>query len=412
MLSLRIALRYLFAKKSHSAVNIISLVSMAGVAVAAMAMICVLSVFNGFSHLALSRLSLVDPELKVTTASGAAITGADSLARAIEALPGIEAALPVVTGQAMAIAADRQIPVVIHGIPSGYDRVSALSSTIIDGELRPADDIASYATLSVGLALQLDVRPSYLSTVRLLVPRRTGRINPAAPLASFRADTLVVSGVYETDQQEYDNDHMFLPLDDARRLLDYSDEATSIDIALSPGTSVSRAVTEIRNLAGDSFVVADRLQQQETSFRMIQVEKWVSFLMLVFILLMASFNILSTMSMLIIEKRRSISILSALGADSPMIRRIFLSQGFLVSVVGGISGLLAGIILVLLQQHYGFIELGGDHANMSIISYPVQLLGSDILIVAAIVAATGLIAGLISSLRIDTDTSSLTFYRS
>ena len=195
-------------------------------------------------------------------------------------------------------------------------------------------------------------------------------------------------------------------------MLDYSDEATSIDIALSPGADERDAVTALTEALGDGYRVDNRLKQQETSFRMIQVEKWVSFLMLVFILLMASFNILSTMSMLIIEKRPSIAILSALGAAPAMIRRIFLTQGFLVSVVGGLAGLVAGIILVLLQQHYGFIQLGGDHANMSIISYPVQLLAGDILIVAAIVAATGLLAGLISSFLIDTNTTTLTLQRS
>ncbi|MDE5785288.1 MAG: ABC transporter permease, partial [Duncaniella sp.] len=222
MLSLRIALRYLFAKKSHSAVNVISLVSMAGVAVAAVAMICVLSVFNGFSHLAFSRLSLIDAPLRLTPAEGATIENADSLAEAIAVLPGVEAACPVVEGQAMAVAGDKQLPVIIHGVPDDYASVSQIASTLIDGEMRTDDDYGSYTTLCVGLALALDVRPSYSSVVRLLVPRRVGRINPAAPLSAFRSDTLVVSGVFETDQQEYDVDRLFIPLDRARRLLDYT----------------------------------------------------------------------------------------------------------------------------------------------------------------------------------------------
>ncbi|MDE6582131.1 MAG: ABC transporter permease [Duncaniella sp.] len=402
MLSLRIALRYLFAKKSHSAVNVISLVSMAGVAVAAMAMICVLSVFNGFSHLALSRLSLVDAPLRVTPREGAVIADADSLATALAALPAVGEVCVVVEGQGMAIAGDKQVPVIIHGVPGDYAKVSGIGSTLIDGEIRQPDDMGAYATLSVGLALALDVRPSYNSIVRLLVPRRTGRINPAAPLAAFRSDTLVVSGVYETDQQEYDVDRLFMPIDRARQLLDYTTEATALDITPARGVSDSEAAREIIKAIGPQYRVADRLEQEETSFRMIKVEKWVTFLMLVFILVMASFNILSTMSMLIIEKRPGIALLASIGAPASMIKRIFLSQGFLVAAVGGMAGLVTGIILVLLQQHFGFIELGGDHSQMSITSYPVRLMAGDVAIVAAIIAVIGLAAGSISSWRLDT----------
>ena len=402
MLSLRIALRSLFAKKSHSAVNVISLVSMAGVAVAAMAMICVLSVFNGFSHLAQSRLSLVDAPLRLTSARGAVIENADSLVEVLASLPGVGAVCRVVEGQAMAIAGDKQVPVIIHGVPDDYGRVSDIASTLIDGEIRPSDELADYATLSVGLALALDVRPSYNSLVRLLVPRRTGRINPAAPLASFRSDTLVVSGVYETDQQEYDAERLFMPLDRARRLLDYTTQATAIDIAPAEDASEAEVAAAVGRAAGEQYCVADRLEQEETSFRMINVEKWVTFLMLVFILVMASFNILSTMSMLIIEKRRGIALLSAIGATGSMIKRIFLAQGFLVAAVGGMAGLVAGVILVLLQQHFGFIELGGDHSQMSITTYPVRLMAGDVAVVAGIIAVIGLAAGVISSWRLDT----------
>ncbi len=403
MLSLRIALRYLFAKKSHSAVNVISFVSMAGVAVAAMAMICVLSVFNGFSHLALSRLSLIDAPLRLTPRHGAVIADADSLAAAIARLPGVGEVCPVVEGQAMAIAGDKQLPVIIHGVPDDYGKVSGIESTLIDGEIRPEDELASYATLSVGLAIALEVRPSYNSLVRLLVPRRTGRINPAAPLASFRSDTLVVSGVYETDQQEYDVDRLFMPLDRARLLLDYTTEASALDISPAPGVADSEVAAVISKAVGPDYRVADRLEQEETSFRMIKVEKWVTFLMLVFILMMASFNILSTMSMLIIEKRPGIALLSYIGAPLAMIKRIFLTQGFLVAAVGGAVGLVTGVVLVLLQQHFGFIELGGDHSQMSITSYPVRLMAGDVAVVAGIIVVTGLIAGVISSCRLRID---------
>ncbi|MDE5785695.1 MAG: FtsX-like permease family protein, partial [Duncaniella sp.] len=178
--------------------------------------------------------------------------------------------------------------------------------------------------------------------------------------------------------------------------------ATAVDIGVSPGASESEVARTIARAVGQDYRVADRLEQEETSFRMIQVEKWVTFLMLVFILVMASFNILSTMSMLIIEKRQAIALLASLGATGSMIKRIFLSQGFLVAAVGGIIGLAVGIVLVLLQQYFGFIELGGDHSQMSITSYPVRLMAGDVAVVAGIIAVIGLAAGFISSWRLDT----------
>ncbi len=402
MLSLRIALRYLFAKKSHSAVNIISLVSMAGVAVAAMAMICVMSVFNGFTDVAARRLSMMDPQLKITPTEAGIISDADSLAASVERIGGVRRALPVLCGQALAMFDQTQLPVMVQGIPDDYGEVTDISSTVIDGELRSSDEKASYATLSVGLALSLGARPGYMTALRLMVPRRNGRINPALPISAFRSDTLIVSGVYQSEQQEYDTDRILIPLTDARRIFEYTTEATSIDIALSPEANIDKTADAIRQALGSGFRVADRMEQQEASFRMIRIEKWVTFLMLTFILVMASFNILSTMSMLIIEKRRNTAILAALGTPASTLRRIFLNQGFLIAAVGGVIGLLAGTILTLIQKKFELIQLGGDHSIMSISAYPVRLSVTDIAAVAAIVAVIGIISGAISAARVDT----------
>lgn len=402
MLSLRIALRYLFARKSHNAVNIISLVSMAGVAVAALAMICVLSVFNGFSDIAASRLSMIDPQIKVTRTDGKVITEADSVISIVKTLTAVSEALPTITSQALAIYEDAQLPVMVTGVPDDYYKVSDLTSTIIDGEMRRSDEYGRYATLSVGVALSLGARPSYDNAIRIMAPRRSGHINPALPLSSFVADTLIISSVYQSEQAEYDVDRIVIPIDDARRLFEYTTQASSIDIALADDADVKATVRNLSRALGNDYVVADRFQQQQTAFRMITIEKWVTFLMLSFILIMASFNILSTMSMLIIEKRHSISILSALGANDSLIRRIFLNQGFLIATVGGISGLIAGIILVMIQATFHIIGLGGDPSQMSIDSYPVRLAAADIAVVAGIVIVIGLISGTISASRINT----------
>lgn len=397
MPALRIAIRYLLAKKSHTAVNIISYISMAGIAVAAMAMICVLSVFNGFTKLASDRLSLVDPDIKITSVSSRVIPDADSLAAEVRKVPGVKAALPTLQGEALAVLDDVQLPVNIAGIPEGFDDVSALGSLMIDGTLDSLTYCLGGAVLGVGTAVQLDARPSMMRNLLLTVPRRLGRINPAFPMAAFTTDTLFVSGVYRTNQPEYDNAMLYIPLESARNLLDYTTEGTAVEISVVPGENVGKVVSAIEAAVGSGYLVADRLRQESHSFRMISIEKWITFLMLVFVLVMASFNILSSLSMLIIEKEESLRILSSIGAPDSMLRRIFLYQGILVAALGGAMGISIGVILCLVQQHFGLITLGGDHSQMSIVIYPCVLRFTDVLITAGVVALIGVLSGFIAS---------------
>lgn len=403
MLALRIALRYLLAKKSHTAVNVISLISMAGIAVAAMAMICVLSVFNGFSDLAFERLSLVDPDVKVTPVRGKVILNADSLAGVVGKVDGVRSAVVTVEDQALAIFDGAQSPVVIHGVPADYSELSAISSLVIDGEF--VDEVSGRpcVALSVGSAINLGARPSLEKPFVLTVPRRLGRINPAFPLAAFCTDTLLVSAVYQTNQAEFDNDMLYLPLESARSLLDYTTEGSAIEIAVADDVNHDDVIDRLQELLGDGYVVADRLHQQADSFRMISVEKWITFLMLVFVLVMASFNILSTMSMLIIEKEDNLRILRSLGATESLLRRIFLDEGLLIALLGGAIGLAVGVALCLAQQQFGLISLGGDHAQMSIDAYPCRLALSDLCIVIGVVGVIGLLSGFVSSRSLPAD---------
>ncbi|MDE5825950.1 MAG: ABC transporter permease [Duncaniella sp.] len=398
MPALRIAVRYLLARKSHTAVNIISYISMAGIAVAAMAMICVLSVFNGFTQLAADRLSVVNPDIKVTSRTSRVIQNADSLAAAIRKVSGVRVAVPTLQGEALAIYDGAQFPVNITGVPAGFDKVSALGSLIIDGEMiHPSIYGTEAAVLGVGTALQLNARPSKERTLLLTVPRRLGRINPALPMAAFTTDTLLVSGVYRTNQPEFDNAMLYLSLSSARQLLDYTTEGTAIEIAVRNPRAIGDVISALEDELGEDYLVADRLRQEAHSFRMISIEKWITFLMLVFVLVMASFNILSSLSMLIIEKEESLAILSSIGATERMLRLIFLYQGILVAFTGGLTGIVTGIILCLAQQHYGIITLGGDHSQMSIITYPCVLEFSDVLITAGVVAVIGVLSGFIAS---------------
>ncbi len=413
MLALRIALRYLLAPKSHNAVNVITLISIGGVAVATAAIVIVLSVFNGFNDLAAAHLSAIDPELKVTPVEGKAFRGADSLARALPAaVPGVAVATPVIEERALLVGASGQMPVVFKGVvPEEYARVVDVNSTIIDGlpvgadfaDALPDSTFASTAlTLSVGVAMETGLRPGPDAGAEIFIPRRMGRINPANPAAAYRREKFTVTGVFRVEQPEYDTDRVIIPLSAARRLLEYNfAEASALELRLSPGASPEALAPRVEKALGPAFRVATRLQQQEAAFRMIAIEKWMTFVMLIAILLIATFNIISTLSLLVIEKRDDTATLRALGAPRRLTARIFRLEGVLVTLAGGAAGLVLGSLLSLGQQHFGWIKLAGDPRLLSTSAYPMRLEPwPDLAVVAATVAAIAIITGLASALFI------------
>ena len=397
MLTLRIALRYLFSKKSHNAVNVISVISMAGVAVATMAMVCVLSVFNGFADLAYGRLSMADPQIKIEPVSGKVIANGDSIAGIVSSLPSVAKAVATVSDQALAMFGNRQMAVTIHGVPEGYAGVTDVERAVIDGMYLLDDGERLYATLSVGVAIRLGVRPGMEREMALYVPRRVGNINPANPMAAFRADSLTVAAVYEVEESDHDASTVLVPVEVARNLLDYTTESSAVEVALIPGADEKQAVEELRSLLGPDFVVKNRLEQESSSFKMISVEKWITFVMLAFILVIASFNVISTLSMLIIEKSDNMLTLRSLGATAAMVRGIFMWEGWLVSMVGGLSGIVLGVVLCLAQQYGGFIKLGGDPSQLSISEYPVRVAFPDLLAVIAVVVVVGLVISMVTA---------------
>lgn len=397
MLTLRIALRYLVSKKTHSAVNVISGISVVGVAVATMAIVCVLSVFNGFSDVAASRLSLLSPDLRVESKAGKTIADADSLCRLIAALPGVAAAAPTVEEHGLAIYNDRQTPVTLKGVTADYPAITQIDSIVkSDGQFMTADPVlGSFATLSVGAAIELGARPGFIDRLKVYAPRRLGRINPANPMSSFRSDSLLVGGVFQAEQTEFDTDIILIPLEMSRNLLDYTTEATAIEIKTSATPGAVK--TALVNLLGPGYVVKNSIEQQEQSFKMISVEKWITFFLLAFILIIASFNIISTLSMLIIEKDANIHTLYSLGASQKMISRIFVLEGWLISLLGGVAGIVLGVILCLAQQWGGFITLGGNHEAMTITAYPVRLEAADLVAVFLLTALIGWLTSMVTS---------------
>ncbi len=398
-----IALRYLLARKSHQAVNVISMISMAGIAVATVAMVVVMSVFNGFTQLAADRLSHIDPELKVIPLQGKLIEDADSVSALIGSVGGVAHVAPVIEDQALAMYHDRQTPVNIKGVPPHYDgNVVPIGSTVIDGSFAIGDcawaeSSSTPSVISVGVAMQLGARPGFYDPLTIFVPRRRARYNPANPAASFTADTTVVTGVTQVNQSEYDVDYIFVDLDVARDLFEVYDAATAIEVSLTPGAQLDDVHRELTRLLRPTLKVLDRHQQQEQAFRMINIEKWVTLLMLVFILVIASFNIVSTLSMIIIDKRPSLLLLSALGAPRRMLARIFMLQGWMVSLIGGLGGTIIGVILCLAQQWGGFIKIAGNADNLSIDTYPVRVMPVDLLVILLTVALIGLATGFVST---------------
>lgn len=398
MFSLRVALRYLFSKKSHNAVNVISIVSMFGVGIATAAIVCVLSVFNGFTDLAIDRMSAFDPPLRIVPQKGKVIASADSLAGEIGRLQEVGFAVPTIKEQGLAMFNGAQMAVDMYGVPDGYDNVVDLSRIVIDGQTATPSSEIPVALLSVGVAMRLKAFPGTDGLIGMYVPKRLGKVNTANPMASFRSDSLFVGGVIRTDDKDIDTRAVYLPIERVRQLLEYDGgEATSIDVAPAEGVDAEVAAGEIEALLPAGLTVQDRFQQEAQSFRMIAIEKWITFVMLTFILVIASFNIITTLSMLIIEKKDNLLTLRALGATIPTVRRIFVWEGWLITLLGGVGGVVLGSVLVLAQQYGGFIKLSGDPAMLSVTVYPVRLETMDLIIVFALIAAIGAIVGALTA---------------
>ena len=397
-LPLKIAWRYLVSKKGHQAVNIISIVAVCGVVVSTAALICVLSVFNGFRGLIMGKLAMLDPQVAITATMGKTVNDADSVIDVVMAVPGVERAVPVIEDQALAIYAQMQMPVRLKGVPDDYNRMNEMDSVIVDGVWKLRDEVSRYAVAGAGPAMRLYVRPDFLGMVSLYAPQRRGKVNVANPMGAFRQDSLFVSGIFQLQQNSYDADLIYVPLDVARNLFDYETEATQIEVKLAPGASEQRVMDGIADALGSGYQVKNRLMQQLEAYRLVNIEKWMAFLLLAFILVIATFNVISTLSLLIIEKDDSIATLRALGAADRQISRIFVLQGWLITLAGAVTGVVIGLVLCLCQQQFGLLRLSGDPANMIISAYPVEVHWGDVLVTLSLVAAVGLLTSMVTAL--------------
>ena len=394
MFSFFIARRYLFSRKSYHTINIISGISICGVALATMALVVTLSVFNGFRDYVASFFTAFDPQLKVTLAKGKTISADDPSLVALRAHEAVEVYTEVLEDQALIVGNDRQWVVTIKGVDDNFNQQADLESILYgDGEFVLHADVLEYGIMGIRLAQQLGLGARYDGALPIYAPRQGERVNLSNPMQSFTSDELYSPGVvFAVNQSRYDAHYILTSITFARRLFGQEGLVSAIELRLKPDANINAVQKDIRRLLGNRFIVQNRYEQQEDTFRIMQVEKFIAYLFLTFILLVASFNIIGSLSMLMIDKRADVQTLQALGADDRQTAQIFLLEGWLISGFGAALGIVLGLLLCWLQMRFGFVKLGQSEGSFIVDAYPVSVHAMDILVIFLTVLAVGLLA--------------------
>lgn len=389
-----IAQRYLLAKKSHNLINIVTWISIISICVATFAMIFVLSVFNGFNVVISDMIHQFSPDLNISATKGKTININDFPFEKIKNIKGVDYVFPTITEDALFKNSNKQQIGQVKGVPSDYNKISRIKGTILnDTTFTINRNEINFGIPGVGMAyfLGINIYQPY-STIQVYVPKR-GNASSFSLENSFSNSRLVITNVFST-QQEVDERLVLAPMEWLSNLMEYDGLASDIEVfannkAATSNKELNKIKKEIKNILGKEFKVHDQYEQQETLYKMMKAEKLAVYLILTFILIMATFNVIGSLSMLIIDKRKDISLLKAMGADNRLIKRIFTNEGLIISVVGGLLGLLLGIIAVLIQQHFGIISLGNGEGNYIIEAYPVALQLADIVLVFMTITIIG-----------------------
>ncbi len=394
MFSFYIAKRYLFSKKSTNAINIISGISVVGVAVATMALVVTLSVFNGFHDLVASLFTSFDPQLKVTPVKGKSIAADDTLLMKVKQLPEILVATETVEDQALAIYGERQAMVIIKGVENNFDSLTNIRQILLgDGtfELKAAE--MSYGIPGIQLAENLGLGYYYQTPLRIFAPKREGQLNMAVPTEGFVEDELYSPSVlFYVKQSKYDANYIITNIAFARNLFGQQGMLSALELRVKPDCDISDVKKKIKSIVGEQFYVKDRFEQQEDTFKIMKIEKFIAYIFLTFILIVACFNIIGSQSMLIVEKKNDITTLRNLGANDKQIARIFLFEGWMISAGGALVGIVVGLTLCWMQQTFGLIGLGRSSGSFIVDAYPVSVHFDDIVIIFITVLAVGLLA--------------------
>lgn len=389
-----IARRYLFSKKNHNAINIISGISVCGVALATLALVCTLSVFNGFQDMVAGFFTAFDPELKITVREGKVFEPQGTAFQEVRSLPEIDVWTETLEENAMVQYKDRQAMAIIKGVEDNFEELTSIDSLLYGaGEFILHDSIVDYGVLGVELISELGTGLQFVDPLQVYAPKRNVRVNMANPSASFNRDYLFSPGVvFVVNQQKYDARYILTSLSFARNLFNYDTEVSAVELKLKPGADVTAVQRKIARILGDEFVVLDRYEQQADVFRIMEIEKFISYLFLTFILAIACFNVIGSLSMLILDKREDVETLRNLGADDRLIARIFLFEGRLISLFGALSGIVLGLLLCYIQQRFGIISLGGGNGGFIVDAYPVSVHVTDVMLIFVTVITVGFLS--------------------
>ena len=387
-LPLFIANRYLVAKKSHNLINIITWISILGISVGSFALIVVLSAFNGLEKVISSMNNRLTPDLQIAAVKGKTIDLSTFPLGQLKDIQGVEYVVPTITEDALFRANDKQHIGQVKGVGLEYQNLRRLNEIIYGNErLQLSDGEHDFAVPGAGVAWYLGVNAyNPYAMVRVYVPKR-GNASLMNLENSFNSDVLTVRSVFSTEQEQ-DEKLVLVPFNWLSELLEYENKASNVELFTAPNADINKVKKSVSAIVGEDFNVKNQQEQQETLYRIMRSEKWAVYVILTFILILATFNVVGSLSMLMIDKRKDTEILKSMGADNRLIQKIFMNEGLLISVAGGIIGLLLGIILVLLQQQFGFVKFGTG-GNYVVDAYPVLLKLKDVLLIFATILVVG-----------------------
>lgn len=389
-----VARRYLFSKKKTHAINVISLISVIGVAVATMALVIVLSVFNGFHDLVASFFTNFDPQLKVVPVEGKTVPADDPILTKISHFPEVDVATGTVEDMALAIYNGKQAMVTIKGVDDNFPQLTHITEILYgDGQFQLHTANLQYGTPGIRLAQTLGLGANWKGYLEIYAPQREGQLDMTDPQSGFVVDSLISPGVvFSVNQGKYDKSYIVTSLGFAQNLFNQQGMLSALELRLKPGSNFESVKARMQQVAGKKYKVLDRFEQQSDTFKIMKVEKLMAYIFLTFILIVACFNIIGSLSMLIIDKKDDVVTLRNLGASDKQIRRIFLFEGRLISFFGAILGILLGLLLCWLQQQYGFVKMGSSDGTFVVNAYPVSVHYSDVLIIFFTVIAAGWLA--------------------
>ena len=386
-----IAKRYLFSKKKHNAINIISAISVCGVALATLAMVCTLSVFNGFHEMVEGLFTAFDPQLKITTSQGKVFNPDDPRIQQVISMSEVELSMQTIEENAMAQYKDEQLMVVIKGVEDNFEQLTNFND-ILYGSRRFLlhEEGVEYGILGMGVASTLGTGLQFVDALPIIAPKHNVKVNIANPSAAFAKDYLHSPGsVFLVNQEKYDTRYILTSLTFARKLFGYSNEVSAMEVRLKAKANESRVQSKMNEILGSDYKVQNRYEQQADVFSIMEIEKLISYLFLTFILIIATFNVIGSLSMLIVDKREDAQTLRNLGASNRLIERIFMLEGWLIAAFGAIAGIVAGVVLCLIQHHFGIISLGN---NFIVEAYPVSVHITDILLIFITVLVVGFLS--------------------